>query len=203
MPRCPPTSSPVQIGTAPQHLFRQRRAAADIQHSVLHAAQPPVHLEDAGRDIAPDPVLAARAHHRQHKAEQVLEAFHGEAVRKHLFARRARQRKAFDLVEAVLLHPADTPPVLVPLALGLVHHTLHGVVVVHPRLPDIVAHGFRHAGRGDFQHGGQLCGGLRVKPHEDGHSIYRPLLECAVHPFARGHHIEYGARMRPLLLRLG
>ena len=162
-----------EISAAPEHLAGQARIGGHIRQRIRHAAQPPVHLEDARRDVAADEIVGRIRQHRGHQVEQRRLAFDREMIAQHLIPRRAGQGEMLDLVEAVPVDPLDAPIVHVPLAFLLVDDPLHRVVVVDPGLAHIVAHRLGHVGGGDFEQPGQVAGRLRVKPHEHGNPIDR------------------------------
>lgn len=98
-----------------------------------------------------------------------------------------REREALDLVEEVALHPVDAPFIDVPLAVVLMRDALHGVVVVHPGLRDIVAHGLADGRGRNLQHLRQVRGGGGVKPHEDRHAVHGLTLQGSLHALLRVH----------------
>ena len=110
---------------------------------------------------------------RQHQPHQFLQVVDGELIAKDLLSTRRGEGKSGNLVEPVLPGPLHAPKVHVRFAFVLVNDSFHRVVVVHPGLPDVIAHGLRQREAGISSKPGKPLGGLRMKPHEDGKPIDR------------------------------
>ena len=76
-----------EISAAPEHLAGQVRIGGHIRQRIRHAAQPPVHLEDARRDVAADEMVGRIHQHRGHQVEQRRLAFDREMIVQHLIPR--------------------------------------------------------------------------------------------------------------------
>jgi hypothetical protein len=176
-----------EFRAAAEHLAGQIRVPGHVQHRVFHAPQPPVHLEDAGRDIAADEEVAAIKHHRIHQCQQFFQPFGGELVRQHLLARDAGQREPRNLVEAMPPQPCDAPPIPMRFAVPLMNDPFHGVVIVDPGLPDVVPHGVRNGGNGNLQQTAKLAGGIGMEPHEDRDTVHRLLAQRGIDALFRSH----------------
>jgi len=187
-----------EIRTTGEHRVGDLRVLGHVRERLFHAAQPPVHLEDARRNVAAEKgtIRARRLDDRVHPGEQVLGVLDGETIGEHLAAGSAGQRPVRDLIETVVHLPPDAPIVGMSLAGGFVDDALHGVVVVDPGLADVVAHGLADVGGRDFQQFAQMFGRAGVKPHEDRDAIDGLSTKGGVNALLAGH-TEVPCRHRP------
>jgi hypothetical protein len=80
------------------------------------------------------------------------------------------------LVEVPFFDPRDPPVVCMGITVVFMDDPLHGVVVSHPPLVDVVAKEIGHQRRGNAERRSEKIGGNRVEPHEDRYTVCRPAL---------------------------
>ena len=118
--------------------------AAISKHGLLHAAQPPVHLEHAGRDVAADEEFVPARRPGWGMPSIRASSSAGLAVGKAVPNRCCGDAFASGKSSIWLNEPSLTQRMpqssMCPSPSCSMHDAFHGVVVVHPRLHDIVAH---------------------------------------------------------------
>src|SRR5512147_193745 len=92
-----------------------------------------------------------------------------------------------DLIERSLLHPRDPPVVGVGLPFMFVNNPLHGMVVPHPGLTDVIPERICDTGWRNLKEGSEPGRCLRMKPHPDGDPVCRLLPEGGMDTVTRRH----------------
>ena len=170
-----------------EHPVAQLGWGRQVEQPLLHTAKTTHHLEETRRDVAADEHPVGLRHHRLHVRQELVDLAVRVLVPQDRLVRRPAQRRAPDLVEVALLHPLHTPRVHVRIAVAFVHHSLHGMVVPHPRLADVVAHHLGHELHRDLQSRCKSSGRVRVEPHEDRHPVHRLTPQRRMNALLRQH----------------